>query len=1285
MIFKKLLIFFSSLIILTPANSNHLYGGEIQYKIVDPFNGIYEIQLILNRSCKDYALPITQFVQVKNCTGQSIAIPLDLFKKEIISTPCFNGTCEGNQNINFEVCYYKTNILLGKNCGWTRIQYTGQNRAYNSTLKNLETPLYLSASINTNYDNSSAQIDFLSNSNPNLGEKHIQQYRVYDSDSDSVFIDISAPFVSEGSLILNEQVAELNASLSNQKPMYILENQIVRGNNFFLFTPTISQNAWINYVMYEYRKISRINKQDTFVLISKRNIDKFYSISNLSSGIALNSVSSNQPITHIDSNKIIYCNDFQSPQVTFSYLIPKNRTTESIKLLDFENNILSETKTIHPGLGLFDTIKNNVVFKPSLVDKIIDFQIEVSVCESNISKSKLFSYSMSWYQFKIFEKDTFLNCGTNNEVQIPLLSNKNIVFNYKRQTILKQDTSLIMKFNNPVDTFIYAQYIISNPYCPIKDSIYLNQGDIIEDTIKTSNTTCFGYENGTAKVIITKGNGPFQYNWINLNNNSDSIGNLKKGNYTLQILDKDGCSKEEKFTIIEPNGVQFTWVQDLPILCKGDANAKGHFKLNSSIKPFQYSWNHSTSSDSFLNAVKAGSYSGAFSYINSLNNSCSQPFQIAITEPDSVTFDYIKFDNLCYGESKGKIAINPKGGVGFYLYYIDEIPSIHSLKDDLSNKTYSVKVRDFNNCFSNSKNITISSPPPIKTKYQITKPSCTNSNNGSIAMSETEGGYGFYEYRLDSNSFSSSASFNAIPSKDSILISLRDAYGCEVDTTVSFSGAYRLNVSKLLPDTLSCFDSKNGMALLEFSNGEIPYKVDLNNSQFSFFAKKNILTNLQRGFYSINVEDKNGCKWDSVFQVFSPSAFEVIDSASKPSCFGYADAKLFVNIKGGTPPYSNFNWNISPVQTTKDIINIKSGSYVFSFKDSKGCGYIDTLFVPDAEVFRVEIAELVKPICSYSKDGVLASNVFGGHAPFTYIWNQNTLLNQSILNNVSSGSLNEVKVIDSKGCIQTRQYQVAKPNGYDFSKIKTKSPTCPELKNGFIEFVKNPLDSMIWQYSIEKGGQFLRASVFNNVGKGFYNISVKNQENCIYDTVLEILPEKSIEIAMPLVLDTLNPGQEWMLNPSFSYFNTQFSDIRKMTWSPVEFLSCSDCQSPTAKPYKTTNYKFNISYGNECNSEGITILNVRKIQDIYIPNIFTPNQDTKNDCWQIFGTNIDKISVQVFDRIGQKVFSSNLLDFCWDGTFKGQLCKNDIYLYKIEVGYKDGNTQEYKGQLTLLK
>jgi gliding motility-associated-like protein len=1285
MIIKKLLILLFSLMIFTCVKSNHLYGGEIQYKLIDTFNGIYEIQLVLNRSCKDYALPITQFVEVKNCTGQTISIPLNLYKKEIMPTACYQGTCDGNQNINIESNFYKTNVLIGKKCGWTSIHYIGQNRAYSSNLKNLETPLFLQALIQTDYINSSASLDFQSMVNPNVLELYIQKYNMDDANKDSVFLEISAPYIAEGSPIFNAQLAELKPTLNSQKPLFIFENQIFKSNNTLAFTPSIIQNSWVNFVLYEYRKIERLNKLDTFVLISKRNVDHLYSISNTSSNIFLHKASSSQSIMHIDSQKMVYCNDFQSPQVEMKFLIPKNRAKESIKWLGSDDIVLSDLKNIFVGNGNFDTLYYFINFKPSQVDKVVDFQLEVSVCESNFSKTKLFTYSIEWFQNKIFEKDTFLNCSATSEVQISLLSAKNIIFNYKKQNIIKQDTSLTMRFLNPKDTMIYAQYMQTNTYCPIMDSIYLNQGDLIEDSIIKTSTSCFGYADAKAKVIVTKGNAPFQYSWNSMLNTSDSIHNLKKGIYTLLITDRDGCAKEEKIEIAEPAGIQYTWVQDLSILCYGATTARGHFIINSSLKPSSYHWNHTAVKDSFLTSMTAGTFSGNLHYTNSLNNPCIQPFQISISQPDSVSFDYIKFDNLCFGASQGKIAISPKGGVGFYLYYIDDVPSIHSLKDDLSNQTYSVKIRDFNNCFSSTKTISINSPSKIATKYQIVKPSCANSNNGFVQISETVGGYGFYEYRLDSNSFSNTQSFYSLPSKDSLKISIRDAYGCSLDTFVSFNGAYQLKIASLKPDRLSCFDSKNGKAMLEFQNGEIPYQVNLQNQIFSLFSKKNILTNLERGTYNIAVVDKNGCKWDSVFTVLAPEEIIVRDSVVKPSCYGYSDAKLFTKISGGNPPYSYYIWNTNPIHNSKDIQNIKSESYIFSFIDSKNCIKTDTIYVPDAPLFKVEIAELAKATCANSNDAILASNIFGGISPFTYVWNQNPIQNQPILNRVQSGRIHQVQVIDSKGCIQIDTQYVANPIGFNFSKINTKSPTCPERKNGFIDFSNQIKDTFTWQYSIDSGKQYWNTSVFNDLGKGKYGLSVKNQMQCIYDTLIEVLPEKSIQFSIPMASDTLNPGQEIALNPIFEFYKMQLSDITSYQWTPMESLSCSDCQNPNAKPFKTTIYSLNIAYANECFSENNVKVNVRKIEDLYIPNIFTPNQDEKNDCWRVFGLNIQKINVQIFDKIGQKVFASNQVDFCWDGTFKGQYCKNDVYFYKIEVVFKDGNSQEYKGPLTLMK
>jgi gliding motility-associated-like protein len=70
-----------------------------------------------------------------------------------------------------------------------------------------------------------------------------------------------------------------------------------------------------------------------------------------------------------------------------------------------------------------------------------------------------------------------------------------------------------------------------------------------------------------------------------------------------------------------------------------------------------------------------------------------------------------------------------------------------------------------------------------------------------------------------------------------------------------------------------------------------------------------------------------------------------------------------------------------------------------------------------------------------------------------------------------------------------------------------------------------------------------------------------------------------------------------------------------------------------------------------------------------IPNVFTPNEDGLNDCFDIKAVSADCIEhIEIYDRWGIRVFRSTEFDQCWDGTFSGRPVPEGAYVYVVRTG-----------------
>jgi gliding motility-associated-like protein len=128
---------------------------------------------------------------------------------------------------------------------------------------------------------------------------------------------------------------------------------------------------------------------------------------------------------------------------------------------------------------------------------------------------------------------------------------------------------------------------------------------------------------------------------------------------------------------------------------------------------------------------------------------------------------------------------------------------------------------------------------------------------------------------------------------------------------------------------------------------------------------------------------------------------------------------------------------------------------------------------------------------------------------------------------------------------------------------------------------------------------------------------------------------------------------------------------------------------------KSTNYVFDkadtyaivLIVKNVWGCVDTAIKNIRVEPDfnLYIPNTFTPNEDDRNEFFQAKGTGIKTFKLLIFNRWGEQVFDSNDITKGWDGSFKGEPCKSDVYVWKLRATDINGKAKELNGHVTLYR
>ena len=118
-------------------------------------------------------------------------------------------------------------------------------------------------------------------------------------------------------------------------------------------------------------------------------------------------------------------------------------------------------------------------------------------------------------------------------------------------------------------------------------------------------------------------------------------------------------------------------------------------------------------------------------------------------------------------------------------------------------------------------------------------------------------------------------------------------------------------------------------------------------------------------------------------------------------------------------------------------------------------------------------------------------------------------------------------------------------------------------------------------------------------------------------------------------------------------------------WSPEIYLSTPNSASTLAQPPVST--VFQVKGWDIAGCEGQASYPVEVIPSVYIPELFTPNNDGNNDMLIVHGSNIKNLDFYLYDGNGRLVYHSSspseITTRGWDGTTNGSIgCTGHLHL-----------------------
>ncbi|MGC4104472.1 YCF48-related protein [Ferruginibacter sp.] len=321
---------------------------------------------------------------------------------------------------------------------------------------------------------------------------------------------------------------------------------------------------------------------------------------------------------------------------------------------------------------------------------------------------------------------------------------------------------------------------------------------------------------------------------------------------------------------------------------------------------------------------------------------------------------------------------------------------------------------------------------------------------------------------------------------------------------------------------------------------------------------------------------------------------------------------------------------------------------------------------------------IVNASCTNPNGGSITINTAGGIAPYTYTINGSAVQSSNVFSGLTQG-VKTIVIRDAACQVVTKNITVGFTDNLTLS-------TTPAIDTAVCANAPVPLVAVATTgatYAWTPATGLSNAAISNPIAT-----TASNTAYTVTASLNGCVKTKTIPVsvkASPAV--NAGPDKTIVNGDVVQLQGTGSTNTQSILWTPAASItSGGNTYSAVAKPTVTTTYTLTVKDNNNCVSTDDAVITVIPYC-VKIMDAFTPNGDGINDKWIVTsgGACTNQVTVKVFNRYGDLVYTNENYQNDWNGTYKGKPVADGTYYYAIVFRLINGNVVTLKGDVTILR